>query len=133
MNICYHLKMNLMLSHIYWILSRNVNVRFVFAKLRCGILPLHIKTGQYTNTALKNRLCEFCGKNVVEREKHFICLCSLYNDFRNSLYLNINYTQPELQSISDNDKFVYILQNKQHLVTKFCHQTFSKRRQKLNN
>ncbi len=28
-----------------------------FAKLRCGILPLHIETGRYTNTALENHLC----------------------------------------------------------------------------
>ncbi len=34
----------------------------VFAKLRCGILPLHIETGEYTNIALENRQCEFCLK-----------------------------------------------------------------------
>ncbi len=49
--------------------------RSVFAKLRCGILPLHIKTGQYTDTTLENHLCEFCENNVTEDEKHFICSC----------------------------------------------------------
>ncbi len=88
---------------------------FVFAKLTCGILPLHIKTGQYTNTALQNWLCEFCEKHVIEDEKHFICSCLFYNDLRNSLYLA-------------NDKFVYMLQNKHQLVTKVCHQALSKRR-----
>ncbi len=60
---------------------------YVFAKLRCGILPLHIKTGRYTSTALENHLCEFCDKNVTEDEKHFICSCSFYNDIsiRNSI------------------------------------------------
>ncbi len=73
-------------------------------------------------------------KHVIEDEKHFICSCSLYNDWRNSLYLKINYTQPEFQSMSVNDKFVYMLQNKQHLVAKFCHQAWSKRRQNdINN
>ncbi len=72
------------------------------------------------------RLCEFCEKNVIEDEKHFICSCSFYNDLRNGLYLKIYYTQPEFQTMSVNDKFVYMLQNKQHLVTTFCHQTFSK-------
>ncbi len=47
---------------------------------------------------------------------------------RNSLYLTINYTQPEFQSMLVNDTFVYMLQNKQHLVAKFCLQAFSKRR-----
>ncbi len=39
-------------------------------------------------------------KNVIEDEKHFICPSSFYNDLRNSLYLKINYTQPEFQSMS---------------------------------
>ncbi len=72
------------------------------------------------------RLSEFCEKNVIEDEKHFICSCSFYNDLRNSLYLKINYTEPEFQSMSVNDKCVYMLQNKQHLVAKFCHQLFLK-------
>ncbi len=105
----------------------------MFAKLRCGILPLHIETGRYTNTELENRLCEFCEKNVIEDEKHFICSGSFYNDLRNSLYLKIKCTQPDFQSISVDDNFVYMLQNKPHLVAKFCHQAFSKRRQKLYN
>ncbi len=57
----------------------------------------------------------------------------LYNDLRNSLYLKINYTLPECKSMSVNDKFVYMLDNKQHLVDTFCHQAFSKTRQKLYN
>ncbi len=105
----------------------------VFAKLRCGILPLHVETGWYSNTALENRLCEFCEKNIIEDEKHFMCSCSFYNDLRNSLYLKINYTQPEFQSMSFKYKFVYIIQNKQHQVAKFFHQAFSKRWQKSYN
>ncbi len=37
-----------------------------------------------------------------------------FNDLRNSLYLKINYTQPEVQSmtVKVNDKFVKMLQNK---------------------
>ncbi len=101
--------------------------------MRCGILPLHIETGRYINTALENHLCELCEKNVIENEKHLICSCSFYNDLRNSLYLKINYTQPEFQYMSVSDKFVYMLQNKQHLVAKFYHQAFSKRRQKFYN
>ncbi len=83
-----HIKMNLMLSHTYWILSRNVNA----LSLRCEIPPLHIEIDQYTNTTLENHLCEFCEKNVIEDENHFICSCSFYNDLRNSLYLKMNYT-----------------------------------------
>ncbi len=75
----------------------------------------------------------FVEKNVIEDEKHFIYSCTFYNDLRNSLSLKINYTQPEFQSKSVNDKFVYMLQNKQYLVAKFCHQAFSQRRHKLES
>ncbi len=95
-----------------------------FAKLRCGIRPLLIETGRYTNTALENHLCEFCEKSVIEDENHFIGSCLFYNDLRNSLYLKINYTQPEFKSMSVNDKFVYMLQNKQHLIVTFCPSSF---------
>ncbi len=36
-------------------------------------LVLNIETGLYINTALENSLCEFCEKNVMEDETHFIC------------------------------------------------------------
>ncbi len=42
----------------------------VFAKLRCGILPLNIGIGWYTNTTLENRLWEFCEINVLEDKKN---------------------------------------------------------------
>ncbi len=49
------------------------------------------------------------------------------------MQLKINYTQPEFQSMLVNDKFEYMLHNKQHLVVEFCHQAYSKRRQTLCN
>ncbi len=69
----------------------------------------------------------------MEDEKHFIYSCLFYNDLRNSLYLKINCTQPKFQSMSINDMFVYMLQNKQHLEAKFHYQAFSRRRQKVYN
>ncbi len=75
--------------------------------LRCGIIPLHLETGRNTNTALEIRLCEFCDKNV--KEKQFILSCSFYNDLRKGLYLKMNYAQPEFQSMLVNDRFcVYV-------------------------
>ncbi len=52
--------------------------RSVCTKLRCGILPLHIETGRYTNTALENRLCKFCEKNVKK--------------MKNTLYAHVHFT-----------------------------------------
>ena len=36
--------------------------RSVYAKLRCGILPLRIETGRYDGVALENSSCEFCSE-----------------------------------------------------------------------
>ncbi len=58
-------------------------------------------------------------KNSLNAHVHFTMIYEIA-----SLYLNINYAQPEFQSMSVSDKFVYMLQNKQHLVATFCHQTF---------
>ncbi len=66
-------------------------------------------------------------KNTLYAHVHFTMILN------NSLYLKIDYTQPELQFMSINDRFVYMLQNKQHLVAKICHQAFSKGRQNLSN
>ncbi len=34
--------------------------------------PTFTETGRYTITTLENRQCEFCEKNIMEDEKHFI-------------------------------------------------------------
>ncbi len=49
------------------------------------------------------------------------------------MQLKINYTQPEFRSMSVNETFVHMLQNKQHLVARFCHQAFSKSRKNYIN
>ncbi len=38
----------------------------IFAKLKCGILPLHTETGRYTSNVLENCLCEFFEHNLIE-------------------------------------------------------------------
>ena len=105
--------------------------RSVFAKLRCGILPLHIETGCYNNTKPEFRVCELCDTNEIEDEKHFVCICTLYKDLREKLYAKIRETNIEFEQMSTDEKFEYLLSKKQCLVSKFAFEAFVKRRQKL--
>ncbi|KAK3092266.1 hypothetical protein FSP39_000496 [Pinctada imbricata] len=72
--------------------------RSVMAMLRCGILPLRIETGRYSGEPVEERICNFCDKNDVEDERHFIFHCSLYETIRNNFLVKI-----ESQNISTFD------------------------------
>lgn len=39
--------------------------------LRFGVLPLEIKTGRCNGEAVEDRVCDLCGFNEIETEKHF--------------------------------------------------------------
>ena len=66
--------------YVYKVQSRSH--RSILAQLRCGILPLKVETGRFTQIPLDYRLCVFCECNVVEDESHFLFHCSLYDDIR---------------------------------------------------
>ena len=45
------------------------------AQIRCGILPLAIETGRYTNIQPESRVCVMCNESDVETEYNFfICV-----------------------------------------------------------
>jgi hypothetical protein len=41
------------------------------AQLRCGIVPLKLKTGRYVRVRIDERICSLCTDNVVDDETHF--------------------------------------------------------------
>ena len=59
--------------------------RSLLAQLRCGILPIALETGRFTNTAVEDRLCKMCTSNSVENELHFTLICPLYKEHRDKL------------------------------------------------
>ncbi len=63
----------------------NRKQRSTLAQLRCGILPLSIETGRYTDIPLEYRLCLFCDQDVIESESHFLLYCNKYAMFRYEL------------------------------------------------
>ncbi len=52
--------------------------RSIFAKFRCGILPLQLEVGRFRGQTVQQRICQLC-KNDVETEIHFLFECPLYD------------------------------------------------------
>ena len=57
--------------------------RSLLAQRRLGILPLR-------RTFQKKRLkIEYCNSQYVENVEHVICVCTMYSQLRNNLYLKV--------------------------------------------
>ena len=67
-------------SYVECILSRAH--RSSFAKFRCGVAPIGIELGRYTNTPLNDRICRQCNIGSIESESHVLLDCILYQDIR---------------------------------------------------
>ena len=57
-------------SYVYKVYNR-VH-RSLLTQFRCGILPIKIETGRYTQIPTEYRLCIFCEENAIENEHHFL-------------------------------------------------------------
>ena len=59
-------------------LSMNITLsqRRALASLRCGVAPLHIETGRYSQLSVDQRTCLICVSGSVETEKHFLMSCN---------------------------------------------------------
>ncbi len=111
----------------------NRYTRSMIAKLRSGILQLHVETGRYNQTKIEDRTCNLCNSGEVEDEFHFICKCELYNDTRSQLYNDICKIDETFRLLNDENKFVRLLSNYSHMIGKFMKVAWEKRRLKLYN
>ncbi len=50
--------------------------RSVMVKLKCGVLPLALEIGRFSNTDVEDRVCRVCNGNVVEDEVHMTSVCT---------------------------------------------------------
>ena len=66
------------------------------------------------------RLCPFCS--VVENEMHAILKCHVYEDLRDTLFKNATEVLDQFDSLSDEDKFVFLFSNNElvRLCAKTC-------------
>ena len=53
-------------------------------RFRLGCWKIAVVLGRHNNTPRERRLCEHCGSNQVEDERHVVFECSLYGDIRNN-------------------------------------------------
>ena len=104
----------------------------MLAKIRCGVLPLHIETGRYLGTPEEERICFHCA-NTVESEEHFLISCDLYVDLRIELFANACDINPNFNQLSDCDKMCFLLSNEQICIktAKILRLMFEKRRHNL--
>ena len=104
--------------------------RSLIAKLRSGTLPLAIETGRFRNIDVENRTCTMCDQNLIEDEKHFICICSLYHDLRLKLYSDLNLDH----ETNTNDLFIKVMRSEKiYCLSSFMVNAWQKRTNFLYN
>ena len=82
------------------------------AKLRLGILSLHIETGRYFRPRLpaEERLCKICNSGEIEDESHFLLKCQKYN-FERHLLIHKLPNPNTFFTLTDKDKLDLLLNN----------------------
>ena len=115
-------------SYVECILSRAH--RSSFAKFRCGVAPIGIELGRYTNTPLNDRICRQCNIGSIESESHVLLDCILYQDIRDSLFVSLSSQIVDFNTFSDKDKLCHILSGDvcRKECAKACHEILQRRR-----
>ena len=90
-------------------LSMNITLsqRRALASLRCGVAPLHIETGRYSQLSVDQRTCLICVSGSVETEKHFLMSCNFYADLWNELFI----IAQSCHEMFLDDRFNYLMSN----------------------
>ena len=117
-------------------LIKNHKYRVAMVQLRTSSHTLAIEHGRYTRpkTKIEDRKCPFCP-DIVEDEKHFLIQCIMNMTERDILFSKINCLFQNFNSLDDEDKFTFLLSNKdQQVLTwvgKFIHNSFKIKTDKL--
>ncbi len=93
--------------------------RFSLSRFRCSSHNLPIELGRHTKpkkTELKDRLCKKCC--VLGDEIHHVTSCAINQDLRKDLFTKIENHDDNFKNLTDNQKFIYIMQSKESMVIK---------------
>ena len=99
-----------MLTSEVVVVKSHQGISVKWARLRLGILPITIDTGQLTNTPLNERNCFFCV-NDIEDELHFVCQCKLYSLYHEKLFESMLKSYSNFKDLSDKEKFLKIMES----------------------
>lgn len=104
--------------------------RSSFAKFRCGVAPIGIELGRYTNIPVNDRICRQCNNGSIESESHVLLDCILYQDIRDSLFVSLSSQIVNFNASTDKDKLCHILSGEYCLkeCAKACHEILQRRR-----
>ena len=83
--------------------------RSIIARLLCGILPLQVEVGRFTNIKKELRYCKLCNTAKVEDESHFIIDCDRMKEFRDKHIKPLLDSNPETESMSSIEKLKWLL------------------------
>ena len=84
----------------------NKKKRSIISQLRCGILPLQIETGRWSNVSLEQRICKLCASGHIENEFHFLFDCCFYEVLRGKFYDEMLALYPNFLSLTDVEKLI---------------------------
>ncbi len=94
--------------------------RSIFARFRCGILPLQLELGRFRGQSVAERICQLC-RNDVEMEIHFLFECPFYD--RNQFI-----REAGLSGVQNSEERIKIcMVNNQKLTAKFITQIWNER------
>ena len=100
--------------------------RSLMAQIRCGILPLKIETGRYSNLPVEERLCDICNLGKVESEIHFMLECPMYSEERLTLY-NAAHLDIDNRNMNDLETFTHLFKNNWRDSIRFLNVAWKKR------
>ena len=95
------------------------NCRQSIAKIRLSAHTLKIETGRYGIHRLERtqRICDFCDKQEVEDEVHFVTNCPLYSDLRKLYFKEFQEKCKNFVNLSARSKFLWLFENMGVLIS----------------
>ena len=103
--------------------------RAVVARLLCGILPLEVEVGRFSNTKKDLRFCRRCNTQVLEDETHFVIDCTKFEKTRKEIIEPLWKENPNYQTMTSLEKLKWLLCKEMLAKSAPCIETLFKERQ----
>ena len=100
-------------------LVQNRSQRMHITRLRISAHNLNIERGRYKGLAIVHRVCKYCQNEMnIDDELHFLNKCKTFLTSRNCFYGKFSSIDPTFRNLTENQKFIRILNPKSPQETK---------------